>query len=206
MAFVYKKPFDGYFSPGCSNCVGYVDSSGYIYNEPYATGMGPGSSAFVGSIDADGYVYDCAYAGLGPGSSHCVGSVDLSDGYIYTCSYRGLSAGSSDCVGNVQGFGLEAKGGAAFLLLLGGLYSMPSHSISSCGSSSRSSYDDDDDDDAYSSDSGGSAFFDFYDAIDFLMDLLGIIGTGIMYLVCFALVLAILIAPFYLLFKAWGVF
>jgi len=27
-----------------------------------------------------------------------------------------------------------------------------------------------------------------------------------MYLVCFALVLAILIAPFYLLFKAWGVF
>ena len=51
MGFVYKKPFDSYFSPGSSSCIGYVDSDGYIYNEPFSQGQSPGSSSCVGSIE-----------------------------------------------------------------------------------------------------------------------------------------------------------
>ena len=116
MAYVYEKPFSSYFVPGTSNCVGAVDANGYIYNSSNMS-YGPGSSNCVGSVSPDGYVYTGSYVGKGPGSSSCVGSID-SDGYVYTASYVRKSPGSDCCIGKVDGFGREAMGGAALLLLL----------------------------------------------------------------------------------------
>ena len=224
MAYVYEKPFSSYFVPGTSNCVGAVDANGYIYNSSNMS-YGPGSSNCVGSIDTDGYVFNCSYVGRGPGSSNCVGSVSPdgyvytgsyvgngpgssscvgsidSDGYVYTASYVRKSPGSDCCIGKVDGFGREAMGGAALLLLLNastaGLpVSNTAERSSSSGSCSH-----------YESSTGSS--YSSYSSVgltDILEGIVAGVGTILLWVLAAAAAIAVLVGPFLLLFKLWGVF